>query len=142
MVSESDLLEHGYKELSNVMQELKQWPASLMMPIKICNVKGEFFTETYDDMDILQYTSDIGKGYTLYFDICKYPIENGFKSNSNGWKELHRVLRLQAQGAGYDIVSNGCPTNNSSNQRRICCCQSIMYFNKKTQFLILIVDVH
>jgi len=131
MVSQSDLVEHGYKELSNVMEELKQWPASLMMPIKICNMKGEFFTETYDDTDILQYTSDIGKGYKLYFDICKYPIENGFKSNSNGWKELHRVLRLQAQGAGYDIVSNGCPTKNSSNQRRICCRLSIMYFNKK-----------
>jgi len=103
MASDSEQLAYGYKELSNVMQELKEWTAVLFMPIKICNSKGEFLTETYHDMDILQYTSEIGKGYKIYFDISKYPVEDGFSNNSNGWKELHRVLRLQAQNAEYNI---------------------------------------
>ena len=111
------------------MQELKEWTASLIMLSRIFNNKGEFLTTTYDDANILQYTSDVWKGCKIYFDISKYPIDDGFK-NSNGWKDLHRILRLQAQSSGYDIVSNGCPTKSQPNQCQICCRQSILYFNK------------
>ena len=111
------------------MQELKEWTASLIMPSRICNNKGEFLTTTYNDTNILQYTSDVWKGCKIYFDISKFPIDDGFK-NSNGWKDLHRILRLQAQISGFDIVSNGCPTKSQPNQRRICCRRSILYFNK------------
>jgi len=41
------------------MQELQEWKASITMPIKICNNKGEFPTETYDEANILQYTGGI-----------------------------------------------------------------------------------
>jgi len=61
MASNSELLAHGYEELSNVMQELKEWKPSLTMPIKICNNKGEFLTETYDDMNILHVPVKFGK---------------------------------------------------------------------------------
>jgi len=59
MASNSELFAHGYEELSNVIQELKEWTASLTMPIRICNQQGEFLTTTYDDANILQYTSDV-----------------------------------------------------------------------------------
>ncbi len=141
MASNSALLAHGHEELSNVMQELKEWKASLKMPIKICNNKGEFLTKTYDDTNILQYTSEIWKGYKIYLDLSKYPIYDGFK-NSNGWKELQHLLRLQAQSAGYDIVSNGCPTKDRSNQHKHCCHQSILYFNTSRSWLAVIEDLH
>jgi len=80
MASDSELLAHGYEELSNVMQELEEWKTSLTMPIKICNNKGEFLTKTYDDADILQYTSEIWKGYKIYFDLSKSSIDEGFKN--------------------------------------------------------------
>ena len=69
MASNSELLAYGYEELSNVMQELKEWTASLTMPIRICNQKGEFLTTTYDDANILQYTSDIWKGCQIFPNI-------------------------------------------------------------------------
>jgi len=88
MASNSALLAHGHEELSNVMQELKEWKASLTINVnKICNNKGEFLTKTYDDMNMLQYTSEIWNGYKMYFDLSKYPVDDGFE-NSNGWKEL------------------------------------------------------
>jgi len=58
MASNSELLLHGYEELSNVMQELKEWTASLIMLSRICNKKGEFLTTTYDDVNILQFAWD------------------------------------------------------------------------------------
>jgi len=96
MASNSELLTHGYEELSNVIQELKECTASLTMPIKICNNKGEFLTKTYDDTNILQYTSEIWKGYKINFDLSTYSIDKGFE-NSNGWKDLHQILRKQMQ---------------------------------------------
>jgi len=77
----------------------------IKMSIKIHKNKFEFLTKTYDEANILKYTGMIWKGYKIYVDVFKHPINEGF-NNTNGWKDLHHILRLQAQSDGYDIVSN------------------------------------
>jgi len=112
--------------------------ASLTMLIKICNKKGEFFTKTYDDANILQYTSEIWKGYKIYFDLSKCPIDDGFK-NSNGWKDLQR---LQVQRVGYDIVPNGCPTKKLPTNAEYVAIEVFCILTKTTSLLILIEVLH
>jgi len=78
MASDSELLAHGYKELSNVMQELKEWTAVLFMPIKICNSKGELLTETYHDTDIWTYYNiqvKLGKDIRFILIFLNIPLK-------------------------------------------------------------------
>jgi len=120
----------GYKELEDVLKEMKQWKAELKMEVQICNDKDNFLTEHYEQVEILQYTAVIWKGFQLFFDPLKFPSNDGFK-DSKGWKELHHVLWMQVQCNGYDIVLNGCISKKFQINIKICCHKSITYYYKK-----------
>jgi len=64
----------GYKELEDVLKEMKQWKAELKMEVQIYNDKGNCLTEKYEQVEILQYTAVIWKGFQLF-----WPFETSFE---------------------------------------------------------------
>jgi len=67
------------------------------------------FMAKYEEVEVLQYTGLIWKGFQVYFDPLIFPLNDGFH-RIKGMERFALCLWMQAQCNGYNIVLNGCPS--------------------------------
>jgi len=118
------------KELEDVVNEMKNWKASLKMSVKIHINKGEFLTSTHDDVNILQYIVLIYGRDSKCILIFQTFLPMKVWSNPLGGKSC--IVFKEVHWDGYKAnCLKLLHFKSTPNQCRICCQQSIMYYNKK-----------